>query len=79
MYIIEEGTLTAQRYVREVFDVYVRQYAGAVGQYFILKDDNPRPHRAGVTYEYIEAETVVRVDYREVSRPQPHRKCLEHA
>jgi len=46
LHIIENGTLTAVRYVREILDVHVRTYAGAVGPDFILMDDNTRAHRA---------------------------------
>ena len=37
--LIDNGTLTALRYVNEILDVYVRPYAGAVGENFILMDD----------------------------------------
>ena len=33
LHVIDNGTLTALRYVNEILDVYVRPYAGAVGQY----------------------------------------------
>ena len=31
LHVIDNGTLTALRYVNEILDVYVRPYAGAVG------------------------------------------------
>ena len=40
LHIIDNGTLMALRYVNEILDVYVRPYAGAVGENFILMDDN---------------------------------------
>ena len=46
LHVIDNGTLTALRYVNEILDVYVRPYAGAVGENFILMDDNARAHRA---------------------------------
>jgi hypothetical protein len=49
LYVIENGTLTAVRYVNEILDVHVRTYAGAVGPYFILMDDNARAQRAYIT------------------------------
>ena len=36
LHVIDNGTLTALRYVNEILDVYVRPYAGAVGENFIL-------------------------------------------
>ena len=32
LHVIDNGTLTALRYVNEILDVYVRPYAGAVGE-----------------------------------------------
>ena len=32
LHVIDNGTLTALRYVNEILDVYVRPYAGAVGK-----------------------------------------------
>ena len=46
LHVIDDGTLTALRYVKEILDVYVRPYAGTVGESFILMDDNARAHRA---------------------------------
>ena len=44
LHVIDNGTLTALRYVSEILDVYVRPYAGAFGENFILMDDNARAH-----------------------------------
>ncbi|GFW29326.1 transposable element Tcb2 transposase [Trichonephila clavipes] len=40
------GTVTGLRYRDEILDPYVRPYAAAIGNDFILMDDNARPHRA---------------------------------
>ena len=42
LHVIDNGTLMALRYVNEILDVYVRPYARAVGDNFILMDDNAR-------------------------------------
>ena len=42
LHVIDNGTLTALRYVNEILDVFVRPYAGAVGENFLLMDDNAR-------------------------------------
>ena len=62
LHVIDNGTLTALRYVNEILDVYVRPYAGAVGENFILMDDNARAHRARITDQYLEQATIVRID-----------------
>ena len=62
LHIIDNGTLTALRYVNEILDVYVHPYAGAVGENFILMDDNARAHRARITDQYLEQATIVRME-----------------
>ena len=78
LHIIENGTLTAVRYVNEILDVYVRPYAGAIGADFILMDDNARPHRAQFSNQYLEDAIIVRMD-NSVPRHEPNRACLGHA
>ena len=63
LHVIERGTMTGVRYRDEILDVYVRPYAGAVGPEFILMDDNARPHRARVVEQYLQQETIVRMDW----------------
>jgi hypothetical protein len=53
---IENGTLTAVRYVNEILDVHVCTYAGAVGPDFILMNDNAHAHRAHITNRYLEGQ-----------------------
>ena len=62
LHVIDNGTLTALRYVNEILDVYVRPHAGAVGENFILMDDNVRAHRARITDQYLEQATIVRME-----------------
>ena len=62
LHIVNNGSLTGQRYVDEILDVYVRLYAGAIGPEFILMDDNVSPHRAMVTNRYLQDATIVRMD-----------------
>ena len=63
MYIIQNGALTGLRYRDEILHAYVRPYAGAVGQGFILMDDNARPHRARVVTKYLEREGIDCMDW----------------
>ena len=36
----------------------VKPYAGAVGENFIVMDDNARPHRESAIERYLERETI---------------------
>ena len=61
------GNLTGIRYRDEVLDPIVRPYAGAIGDDFILMDDNARPHRARVVTDHLETETIERMDWTSLS------------
>ena len=63
LYIIQNGALTGVRYRDEILDALVRPYAGAVGQDFVLMDDNARPHRARVVSAYLEREGIDRMNW----------------
>ena len=66
----------ALRYVNEILDVYVSPYAGAVGENFILMDDNARAHRARITDQYLKQATIVRMEWPARS---PDLNPIEHA
>ncbi|GFU33676.1 DDE_3 domain-containing protein [Trichonephila clavipes] len=55
--------LTGLRYRDEILDPYVRPYAAAIGNDFILMDDNARPHRAGIVEEYLEDHGLERMEW----------------
>ena len=76
LHVIDNGTLTALGYVNEILDVYVRPYTGAVGENFILMDDNARAHRARITDQYLEQATIVRMEWPARS---PDLNPIEHA
>ena len=46
LYVINGGTLTALRYQDKILDPIVMPIAGAIGDNFILMQDNARPHTA---------------------------------
>ncbi|GFT30620.1 transposable element Tcb2 transposase [Trichonephila clavipes] len=52
LHVFHGGTVTGLRYRDEILDPYVRPYAAAIGNDFILMDDNARPHRARIVEEY---------------------------
>lgn len=73
---VVNGNLTGVRYRDEILHAIVRPYAGAIGNDFVLMDDNARPHRARVVNDYLEAETIDRMDWPSCS---PDLNPIEHA
>ncbi|GFU46652.1 uncharacterized protein TNCV_1546631 [Trichonephila clavipes] len=57
------GTVTGLRYRDEILDPYVRPYAAAIGNDFILMDDNARPHRVRIVEEYLEDHGLERMEW----------------
>ncbi|GFW41389.1 transposable element Tcb2 transposase [Trichonephila clavipes] len=53
LYIIRDGPLTARRYRDEILRPIVNPYAAAIGDDFILMDNNCRPHRANLVEDFI--------------------------
>jgi hypothetical protein len=76
LYVIRNGSLTCIRYRDEILAPIVRLYAGAIGDDFILMDDNARPHRARIGNEYLQRETIERIDWPAKS---PDLNPIEHA
>ena len=60
LHVINNGTLTAQRYHDEILAVHVRPYgyAGAIGPDFLLMDDNATAYRARIVQVYLQRETI---------------------
>ncbi|GFT67873.1 transposable element Tcb2 transposase [Trichonephila clavipes] len=63
LHVFHEGTVTGLRYRDEILDPYVRPYAAAIGNDFILMDDNARPHRARIVEEYLEDHGLERMEW----------------
>jgi transposase len=76
LYVIRNGSLNAVRYRDEILDPIVRPFAGAIGDDFILMDDNARPHRARIVNDYLARESIVRMDWPAYS---PDLNPIEHA
>ena len=55
--------MTAQRYREEILRPLVVPYAGAIGDGFLLVDDNTRPHRAALLDNMLEAEGIERMEW----------------
>ncbi|GFX75559.1 transposable element Tcb2 transposase [Trichonephila clavipes] len=69
------GTVTGLRYRDEILDPYVRPYAAAIGNDFILMDDNARPHRAQIVEEYREDPGLERMEW---TARSPDLNPIEH-
>ncbi|GFT51234.1 transposable element Tcb2 transposase [Trichonephila clavipes] len=63
LHVFHGGTVTGLRYQDEILDPYVRPYAAAIGNDFILMDDNARPHRARIVEEYLEDHGLERMEW----------------
>ncbi|GFY16541.1 transposable element Tcb2 transposase [Trichonephila clavipes] len=63
LHVFHGGTVTGLRYRDEILDPYVRPYAAAIGNDFILMDDNARPHRARIVEEGLEDHGLERMEW----------------
>ncbi|GFU76104.1 transposable element Tcb2 transposase [Trichonephila clavipes] len=63
LHVFHGGTITGLRYRDEILDPYVRPYTAAIGNDFILMDDNARPHRAGIVEEYLKDHVLERMEW----------------
>ena len=61
LYVFPRGVVNAQVYRDDIFDAYVRPYAGAIDDAFLLQDDNARPHRAHIVDDFLQQETIMRM------------------
>ncbi|GFS87517.1 transposable element Tcb2 transposase [Trichonephila clavipes] len=75
LYIIRDGPLTACRYRDEILRPIVVPYAAAIGDDFILMDDNCRPHRANLVEGFLFEEGIVRMEWPAFS---PDMNPIEH-
>ena len=61
--VIERGSMTADRYIRECLEDHVVPYAPFVGDQFLFMHDNARPHVAQVVTQYLENVEIPRLDW----------------
>ncbi|GFU90660.1 transposable element Tcb2 transposase, partial [Trichonephila clavipes] len=76
LYINRDGPLTARRYRDKILRPIVVPYAAAIGDDFILMDDNCRPHRTNLVEDFLFEEGFVRMDWPACS---PDMNPIEHA
>ncbi|GFY22251.1 transposable element Tcb2 transposase [Trichonephila clavipes] len=75
LHIIRDGPLTARRYRDEILRTIEVPYATAIGDDFILMDDNSRPHRANLVEDSLFEEGIVRMEWPACS---PDMNPIEH-
>ncbi|GFT92778.1 transposable element Tcb1 transposase [Trichonephila clavipes] len=75
LYIIRDGPLTDRRYRDEILRPIVVPYAAAIGDDFILMDDNSRPHRSNLVEGSLFEEGIVRMEWPACS---PDMNPIEH-
>ncbi|GFU69404.1 transposable element Tcb2 transposase [Trichonephila clavipes] len=63
LYIIRDGPLTARRYRDEILRPIVVPYAAAIGDDFILMDNNCRPHHPNLVEDFFFEEGIVRMEW----------------
>ncbi|GFS92898.1 transposable element Tcb2 transposase [Trichonephila clavipes] len=63
LYIIRDGPLTARRYRDEILRPIVVLYAAAIGDDFILRDDNCRPNRANLVEDFLFEGGTIRMEW----------------
>ncbi|GFU95073.1 transposable element Tcb2 transposase [Trichonephila clavipes] len=75
LYIIRDGPLTARRYRDEILRPIVVPNAAAIGNDFILMDDNCRPHRANLVEDFLFMDGILRMEWPACS---PDMNPIEH-
>ncbi|GFX31924.1 ANK_REP_REGION domain-containing protein [Trichonephila clavipes] len=56
--LLECVSMPLQKLIDDILDVYVHPYSGAIGDAFVLQDDNVRPHRDRFMDFYLEQQTI---------------------
>lgn len=73
--VLINASMTATRYRDMVVEPIIIPFAGAIGERFVLIDDNARPHRARIVNERIALHGIARMDWPACS---PDMNCIEH-
>ncbi|GFT32360.1 transposable element Tcb1 transposase [Trichonephila clavipes] len=75
LYIIRDGPLTTRRHMDEILRPIVVPYAAAIGDDFILMDDNCWLHHANLVEDFLFEEGIVRIEWPACS---PDMNPIEH-
>lgn len=60
---IENGSLTALRYISEILEPHVMPFAPFIGDDFVFMHDNARPHTARVVRDYLNAVAITQMNW----------------
>jgi hypothetical protein len=61
--IVNQGRLTAERYVTTILEPHVEPYASYIGENSILMNDNARPHTAQIVRQYFQEVIIVTMNW----------------
>ncbi|GFW83732.1 transposable element Tcb2 transposase [Trichonephila clavipes] len=61
LHVVANGTMTGQRYIDEVLLPHVRLFRGAVGDKFVIMDDNATCHRTLAVQNCLDSEGIQRL------------------
>ncbi|GFT12216.1 DDE_3 domain-containing protein [Trichonephila clavipes] len=61
LHVLENGTMTGQRYIDEVLLPHVRLFRGAVGDKFVFMDHNATCHRTLAVQDCLDSEGIQRL------------------
>ena len=62
-YIIQNGALTGYRYRNKILRPIVAPYSAAIGDDFILMDDNCRPNHANLVNDFLLEERIIQIEW----------------
>ena len=62
LHIIRNGALTNRQYMDEILRPIVVPFAAAIGDHFILMNDNCRAHRANSLNDFLLEEGIIRME-----------------
>ena len=61
LHIIRNGTSTVRRFADEILRHHVISYVAAIGDSFVFKYDNSRPHTDRLVKNMLEVEAIQRI------------------
>jgi hypothetical protein len=73
--LVENGSLNAHRYIREILEPHVVPYGPFIGEDFVFMHDNARPHIAHCVSLYLDPVGIYRMDWPACS---PDLNPIEH-
>ncbi|GFV88628.1 transposable element Tcb1 transposase [Trichonephila clavipes] len=75
LYVFSCGNVNTHTYRNNILDACVHPYSKVIGDTFVLRDDNARPHRAFIMDAYLEQETILPIQW---SARSPDLNPTEH-